>query len=314
MVLAAAGWLVRHRARSAIVQVVMYSDFAWSAALAGRLPRTSVAWAGLGDATDEIGGTRGRLRRLQAILRLAVLRRCRHVALSEMIADELASIGLGSRTTVIPVPVDRGHFRPPTRDERATARRQLRLEAGEFVVVYTGHLRALKRIDLLVEAFARLVARHPEAHLLLVGGSGEVADACETQLRRQVAVLGAEPRVTFTGAVSDVRLHLWAADVFVLPSSREGLSNSLLEAMACGLACVAPLSAGGGEVLSDGAGLVPASNRPSDLLGALVALAGDPALRGRLASAAIEGASRYDQELVTDAYEELYVSMTRYDA
>ena len=152
-----------------------------------------------------------------------------------------------------------------------------------------------------------------DARLFLVGDSRADLDDRRAALRAQVKRAGLEDRVEFAGAVPDVRPYLYAADVFVLPSDREGLPNSLLEAMACGLACVAPASAAGDQVLDPSSGIVPPSNDPRDLADALAALEHDPDLRARLGTGARPAAQHYSLDAVTDRYEILY-RRTRADA
>jgi len=306
---AMAAWLVRHRREISIVQVVMYADYVLSAAAAGLLDRTVLTWASRGDATEMVGRRRGGAKELQQRVRRRVLGRCRHVALSPSMAAELNGVGLGP-VEVIPVPVDTARFRPPQTAERGAARAGLGI-GDELVVVYTGHLRALKAVDRLVEAFGQLVASDRDARLVLVGGDRGADDDREAELRAQVRASGLGDRVRFTGVVDDVLPFLWAGDIFVLPSSREGLPNSLLEAMACGLACVAPASAAGDELLGRGAGVVPASNEARHLAGALVDLADDPARREELSRAATAEAARYSVAGVGGAYERLYAEMLR---
>ena len=113
----------------------------------------------------------------------------------------------------------------------------------------------------------------------------------------------------FHGVQQDPRPFLHASDVFVLPSFREGMPNALLEAMACGLPCIAPPSAGGDEVIDSETGIVPASNAPEDLLAALRALAGYPERRAAMGRAAAERAKAFDVERVVDSFEELYRSV-----
>ena len=139
---------------------------------------------------------------------------------------------------------------------------------------------------------------------MLAGGSRGADDDVEDELREQVRALGLDDRVVFTGVVADPRPVLWAADVFALASEREGLPNSLLEAMACGLPCVAPTSAAGDELLGGGAGLVPAD--AAALRDALRTLALDAELRDRLGRLAVERAAEYDVAAVADGYERLY--------
>ena len=156
-----------------------------------------------------------------------------------------------------------------------------------------------------------LAAVGRQGRLLIVGGASGTADACADELEAQVRDAGIGHAVTFTGRVDAVVPYLWAADVFVLPSEREGLSNSLAEAMACGLACIAPEHPIGGEILGD-AGVVPSDNAPESLLDALVELAGDQSRRVSLGAAAADRArTSWSTDAVVDAYERIYADMAR---
>jgi glycosyltransferase involved in cell wall biosynthesis len=293
--------LLRRRRRSGVVFVLMYPDFALSAGLAGFRGRTVMGWAGLGDATDALARTGGPMRRLLHALRRRVLGMCTNLVLVTAMARELEQVGIESE--LVPLPLDTERFRPPTPEERKSARADLDLD-DTLVVAYSGQLRRLKAVDRLVAAFEGLIAEGRRARLLLVGGDSGTEDASEHELRQQIAAAGLEERVTITGTVADVVPYLWAADVFVLPSTREGTSYSLLEAMACGIACIAPEDPIGGEVLGD-AGAVPPDNDAASLLASLVALADDPDERTRLGKAAVEAAQRYELDRVVDRYEEI---------
>ena len=280
LVLRMAWWLRRHRRSTDIVQVIMYPDFVLSAWLAGLGDRTVMCWAGLGDATDVLAPTRRPVRALVRAARRRVLQRAMHVALTPALRDELTAVGI-DKVALIPTPVDLDDFHPPDTDERRAARARLGVGENQFTIVYTGHLRALKRVDRLIEGFALRVRAGSDARLFLVGDSRVDLGDRQAALRAQVKRAGLDDRVVFTGAVPDVRPYLYAADVFVLPSDREGLPNSLLEAMACGLACVAPASAAGDQVLDASSGVVPPSNDARDLADALAALEDDPEHRAR---------------------------------
>ncbi|MCZ7534844.1 MAG: glycosyltransferase family 4 protein [Acidimicrobiia bacterium] len=308
-VLSTALWLRRHRRDVEVVHVLMYPDLAVASVLAGLGDRTVMSWAGHGDATDSVTPSSGLLHRTLGRARRRALAPIVHVALTPAIADELTGIGLGRNVTVIPTPVDTSAFRPPTDDERAAARSALHLAADHVAVVYTGHLRALKRVDALVAAFARLAADHGSARLFLVGGGRYDLDDRTDALRRQVRNLGIDDSVTFTGEVASVIPYLYAADIFVMPSDREGLPNSILEAMACGLPVVAPPSAAGDQVLDATIGIVPESNEPALLYEALAALADDPALRRSLGDAAREATIAYELPRVVGMLEQLYATL-----
>jgi glycosyltransferase involved in cell wall biosynthesis len=152
--------------------------------------------------------------------------------------------------------------------------------AGESgpVAVCVALLVPIKRIDVLVRAMKTVVARFPECRCVVVG-SGPL----ESQLRALTGELGLEHNVLFTGHRDDVRPYLASADIFVLPSEREGLPLSLLEAMAFGLPCVATQAGGNLEVVRDGLNgyVVPSGSIPA-LAGAIEGLFGDRKARARM--------------------------------
>lgn len=285
--------------RATVVQVVMDADSAVVSCLAGHAPRTSLMWATLGDARKVVSGPFGPLRRRG-------LHRAAHVVLTAEMEEELRDLGLPT-AAVIPVPVDTARFAPASAELRRARRRELGLGDGP-VIVFTGHLERRKAVDRLLEAFALLLGEGRDTQLLLVGGDGRV-DGLGGQLRSEVQSRGLSERVTFTGPVSDVLPYLQGSDIFCLPSWREGMPNSLLEAMACGLACVAPRSAGG-DVLSEGAGVIPPSNTPEDLAGALASLIDDGEGRARVSGLALERVAQLNAPgAVIDAYERKWASM-----
>ncbi len=305
----AALWMRGHRDEIGIVNAVMYPDLAVSAALAGLSRYAVVCWAGLGDATDTLGRGSGAAHRLVVSARRRALRSVTHVALTPAIRAELESVGVIDRVHVIPTPIDLDRFAPPTSELRRDARRTLQLADDEVAVVYVGQLRALKRVDQLIEAFARVRSEHPRLRLFLVGGSREDLEDRTDELRALAQQLDLGPAVAFTGFTEAVEPYLAAGDIFVLPSEREGLSNSLLEAMASGLACIAPASAGGDQVLTTETGIVPASNRAADLAEAMAALVADPVRRVSMGAAASIAARQYSVEAVDAAYHRLYESL-----
>jgi glycosyltransferase involved in cell wall biosynthesis len=313
LVLSVAWWLRRHRDEIAIVNPIMYPDFVVSAALAGLGDRTVMCWAGLGDATDTIGTSAVVRAPLRAVRRRA-LGRAAQVALTPALREELDRVALGRDVTIIPTPVDLDAFRPPNASERGESRHALGVRDDEFVIAYTGHLRALKRVERLVAAFGLLVASGRPARLLLVGSSREDLVDDPDALRSALDRFPAREHVIITGAVGDVRPYLYAADVFVLPSDREGLSNSMLEALASGLPVVAPASAAGDQVLDASCGVVPRSNDPVDLFVALRELAERPEYRAELAAGARRAAERFALARVVNEYEDLYARLRERDA
>ena len=162
------------------------------------------------------------------------------VALSADIEAEYRAHGVPpERIHRIPNGFDPARFRPAGPAERARLREQLGLPSEARVVAYTGRLVSYKGLPGLLRAWRPIAEAHPDALLLIVGEEGLDIHGCEGELRDFVARHGMARNVRFTGAVSDVERYLRAADGFVLPSEKEAFGLSLVEAMACGLPCVA---------------------------------------------------------------------------
>lgn len=177
--------------------------------------------------------------------------------------------------------------------------------AGEPLrVVFVGRMMAQKGIDLLLRAWQSVVARVSVPCRLEIWGDGPLA----TELRRECERLGLVGTVEFKGHVSGVREALPAVDVFVLPSLSEGNSNSLLEAMAAGVAVVATRV--GGTPLLVGKVADKWLCEPGDVAGLadrLATLLADAVLRQRLGQAMKDRVDRYfDIEKVAASYSMAY--------
>jgi len=191
-------------------------------------------------------------------------------------------------------------------EERAMWRRAFGVADGALVIGCVGNYREVKRHELLINAFATLVADHPDLRLVLVG-EGETRAALE----QQVARLGLQERVRLHGSEADARQLYGAFDVVAQASRTEGLPNAMLEAASAGLPIVATAAGGTLDVLTDGeTGLVvPVEDAPA-LAAALRRVADDPALRERLGQEARErtrerfGMDRFVREF-GDLYQEL---------
>lgn len=119
--------------------------------------------------------------------------------------------------------------------------------SGSLTVGCISVLRSEKNLHLLLSAVASLTPSLPELQVILVGSGSE-----ESRLRDRAKALNIDDRCFFQPAEKDVAPWLKSIDIFVLPSSTEALSNSLMEAMASGCAVVASRVGGNPELVCDG--------------------------------------------------------------
>ncbi|MBF0156758.1 MAG: glycosyltransferase [Magnetococcales bacterium] len=135
----------------------------------------------------------------------------------------------GNPTQVISNWYDSLSLRPPTAGERLSARDALSLPRDGVVIVSVGNCAAVKNHENLLRALARV---GDCGDWIYLHAGREEAGQPE---RRLVGDLGLEGRVRFLGMVGEVRQVLWAADLFVMPSLREGFGVAAVEALATGL-------------------------------------------------------------------------------
>lgn len=208
------------------------------------------------------------------------------VALSPALVEEVRrEAGNGPRVVELPNGVDTDVFRPGTPAERAVAREALGVASDAFLIACCGEVHRRKRPAVLVAAACRM--RHRPVHVVLAGPGGNDR-AYEAELQEAIAKCPAGVTVTRTGTLpfDKVAELLRAADTFALTSANEGMPNSLLEAMASQLACVASDIPGSRDVLRHGGGRLFPLDDPEALAALLDELAGDPAARSRLAAEA----------------------------
>jgi glycosyltransferase involved in cell wall biosynthesis len=194
----------------------------------------------------------------------------RFIVISREIDDELAHIGVPpDQRTRIPNGVDVEKFAPLSDDERQKLRSSLGFSSN-LITIYSGRLEAEKRVNLLIDIWPQIRADHPDAILIVLGSGTQ-----ETDLKR-IAGDG----IYFIGQVDDVVPYLQIADLFVLPSITEGLSNALLEAMAVGLPVIVTDVGGASDVVEHGvSGLLAFPDDPSQLRELIFKVLGDAQFR-----------------------------------
>jgi len=215
-----------------------------------------------------------RLTPLHYLITRYALRRADHITATGLRLAEAAAryAPAGKPVTVVPYGVDLREFRPRARQPRS-----------DVVVGAVARLSKEKGLHYLLEAFAVVAGRHPQARLVLAGQGPE-----RQRLERLTARLGLGERVRFLGEVPHERVPevLQQLDIFAMPSTYEGFGVAALEAEAMELPVVASRVHGIPDVVVDGETglLVPPRDRQA-LAAALDRLASDGDLRRRLGQA-----------------------------
>jgi glycosyltransferase involved in cell wall biosynthesis len=185
----------------------------------------------------------------------------------------------GTRVRLIPNGVE-WPSRLASSDELATARAELGIPTGAYVISYVGRFTADKNPLLFIEAAARVAARCPNVYLLMLG-DGPLRPNVEARARE----LQLDKQIHFAGFQADAAAFHPVADVLTLPSNSEGAPLVVLEAMAANRPVVATAVGDVPKQIVHGTtGFVVAPGQPQVLADALVELA-DPGLRARFGAA-----------------------------
>lgn len=209
------------------------------------------------------------------------------------------------RIRVIYNGVDTHRFVPDPR-ARSMTRKQLGVPEDAFVFGSVGRLVAIKDHGTLLRAGEVLQRRGRSIHILLVG-SGPELDRLQKNVSHSPELRG---RVHFAGTSHDVPNLLNAMDAFVLPSICEGMSNTLLEAMASGLPVLATRVGGNPEVLKDDGGWLFAPGDTDTLAARLEELARDHKLRRQLGDAGrLRVVRHFSLEHMAEQYRSLYFDL-----
>ncbi|MBI5118514.1 glycosyltransferase family 4 protein [Candidatus Poribacteria bacterium] len=182
------------------------------------------------------------------------------VAVSRRLRERIIALGIGEeKVAYIPNGVDTQIFRPY---EKEAAKREERISPGTKTVLFVGRLSEEKGIDVLIRAVGKVRAEMDDFLVLIVGEGGR-----RYEYERLVHLLDLSRWIRFCGGVPHADLPKWyaLADVFCLPSLREGMPNVVLESLACGRPVVAS-DVGALPDLVDGSnGRLFRSGDPADL-------------------------------------------------
>jgi glycosyltransferase involved in cell wall biosynthesis len=167
------------------------------------------------------------------------------IVTSTAAADEARMFGIPeARIQLLPNGIDVDVYKPASENQKMNLRKRLGI-TNTLVVLYSGRLETWKNPRGLVESWSA-IHRDVDAVLVMIGGG-----SLRAALQERCNSLGVASSVLFAGPQSDVLPWYHIADVFVLPSLYEGLSNSLLEAMSCGLPVVSTRVSGSSDIFAE---------------------------------------------------------------
>lgn len=230
-----------------------------------------------------------------------------YVATSQDLAEEFRQGGLPpERVRYLPNGVDTRRFGPGEARRKAALREALSLPPNKPIVLYVGVMDQRKNVQWLAETWVANQAFGTGAQLLAVGPRSR-DDVDGGLIDRLHALSGIHPDLfQLRGFTNDIAVLYQAVDALLLPSSKEGLPNVILEAMASGLPCVATDASGSRELIVNGrTGFLYQRNDVASLASAVRACLSPRAWEmGRAGRAMVE--QRYSISVVTDGYVALY--------
>jgi glycosyltransferase involved in cell wall biosynthesis len=203
------------------------------------------------------------------------------LAISEETRREAIAFGIpANRVRLIPNGIDGDHFCPVVPEEQMAARQALGLTCQKLVL-FVGRLSPEKNLLGLVEAWHSIIPDARYQAVLAIVGNGPDMAKIEDTIQQLLSLTGS---VYLVGNQRDVAIWYRAADIVVISSHNEGLSNTMLEALASGLPVISTRVSGSSVLLeSDPAGLLVDINDPIQLAEAITVLLQDEPLRRRLA-------------------------------
>lgn len=218
------------------------------------------------------------------------------ISISETLRTEICSY-YRLENAVVPLvynPVNIEHFKSTLN----------RVEKGPITFVSVARLAPPKNHKMLLKAFARVQKEIPHSRLLLAG-EGELWN----DLQQYSSQLKISDNVHFLGNVENIPELLTGSDIFVLSSLYEGLPMTILEAMGAKLPVIATRVGGVPDIVKENGILIEANNTEA-FAEAMILLAKDEQLRGKMGQIGYRMSDRYDIKTITGEYEQLYLTYT----
>ena len=307
-------WTLWREGRSGdIVRVYSPNQFSflpvWAAKLKGMHPVMHMTLL----KSDDPMSIKEHWNKFSGSLRLESFRRAEAITgNSSAMIHSCLSAGLDPRKVFrIPNGVDVSKFRQVNDVERIQLRQKLGLNPDDHFIVFVGSAVARKGIDVLVAAFHQIRSHSNGVELLIVGpyNFSDPAYKLASDLKDELEAAGYSSYVHWIGRVDNVHDYMRAADIFCLPTRREGFGIVIIEAMAAGLPVVVSRLEGVTTdiIRSDREGILITGHNPDDYAQALLRLLNNPAMAKAMGSEArARAVSAYSLEQIAQRYAQLY--------
>jgi glycosyltransferase involved in cell wall biosynthesis len=229
------------------------------------------------------------------------------IAISQAVAKEVEHLGLPVEVIHNGVPLD--DFTPG--EPRADLRHEFGLENGQPVVMIVARLTPWKGHRQLIEAMPAVLARFPDARLVIVGGPHFWEGDYEDELKAVARSMNIHRALIWTGHREDIADLLRLCDVFVLPSTDEPFGRSIIEAMAVGKPVIAGNSGGVPEICTHGVcGQLIDPKDPGELAEAIVSILSDPVEAAKMGARGRDKAHRlFDAQVTAERVQDVYTRL-----
>jgi len=311
MITALAGlacYLIFHGCRFDLWHVHQYGETAALTIAIGRILRRPVVMKATSSENYGLARTAGRSRFPKLTTKL--LRSVNAVAaVSRQTYKESVAFGISpDHIYLLGNGVDTSKYYPRTKKQRELIKKKLDIEKNK-VMIFVGRLSQEKNPDVLIRAWQYASTSMPAEWIMVLVGDGPL----RKQIQGLISEYDLEDTINLVGQQSNIDVWLAAADVYVLSSYVEGLSNTMLEAMATGLPVISTcVSAAEELIIETGAGVVVEQGDVLGLAGAMVKLATAGDLRIKMGMSARRTImEKYTLDVVADNYEELYCSLIK---
>ncbi|MCK5580807.1 MAG: glycosyltransferase family 4 protein [Candidatus Omnitrophica bacterium] len=196
-----------------------------------------------------------------------------------------------------------GVSQPVTSDQEPATRDQFDISEKDLAIMHVANIRPVKGHQYLLQAFAKIIPQYPHVKLVLIG-----EDRMGGQMQELAKSLQIENHVVFAGKQENVRELLGLADICVLPSLSEGMSNAILEYMIAGKPVVATRVGGTPELVENGRnGLLVEKENIEQLANALLSLIHDQEKRKQLGEKGREIAKeKFSMQTMVFNYERIF--------